>query len=651
MNEPRRAELLAWLKRYRGAVEEVAFFTGFTHPPLPLKTIEERADVLKRIIPQFRALGLCAGINHLATLGHLDENLENSLSEPWQHLTDISGSVSKSCYCSSDPRFLDYLRQAYVALAEARPEFIWVDDDVRMESHPAGVSQGCFCDLCVEKFSAETGRPWTREGLKAALSTGTRAARLALRRQWLEHNRTYIADLLSGIRDAVDSVDPGIKLGLMTGEISYSGYGFARWAESLTGKRGVEVKWRPGGGFYTDDQPAALLGKAHSIGRQVGLLPAPVVDVQSEHENFPYQRLKKSDRVFQTEIAAYIGAGCTGTALNCMGITPDPFDEYRPYFDGVNKHRRFFDKAVGTFGRSPCEGLWPVFTPDHVMIHQAEQGEWMTSGAWGGDMAIFNEWAEIGLPMSYTRQGAHIALLSGDSCLQFSKPDLIRLLSGSVMMDGAALERLNEMGLSDHTGFTVLNRKDRDTTEVLTKDPVNGKFAGWQRDCRPSFWPDPGYLLKPLFPGSRVIGETIDFTPVNHGPSSGVFENELGGRVAVVGYYPWKSVHSLAKSSQVRSLCRWLGRSRVPAYVGSYHKAALWCRRDGAGAPAILLVNASLDAVDGMRLLVRDVGTMLTLTRMDATTQRLTSPRLDPPYAVFELPRLSPWEAVLVARR
>jgi hypothetical protein len=354
MDESRRRDLLKFMKAYRGTVEEMAFFTGFTHPNLPLKTIEERAALLTHIIPQFKALGLCVGINHLATLGHLDENLENSLNEPYQHLVDLDGSLSKSCYCSADPQLQAYLRQAYVALARANPEFIWVDDDVRMESHPADLKFGCFCDFCMADFSKETGCSWNRETLRAAFNTASRDQRQALRRQWMEHNRTYIAKLLAGIREAVDSLNPAIKLGLMTAEISYSGYGFARWADSLGGQNGVEVKWRPGGGFYTDDSPGVMLGKAHSIGRQAALLPASLTDIQSEHENFPYQKLRKSETIFLDEIAAYIGAGCTGTALNVMGISQDPFDEYRPYFDRIKACRKFFDKAVDTFGRSPA---------------------------------------------------------------------------------------------------------------------------------------------------------------------------------------------------------------------------------------------------------------------------------------------------------
>ncbi|MBI2192776.1 MAG: hypothetical protein HYU36_12415 [Planctomycetes bacterium] len=283
-------ELLRYLTDFHDVVDDVAFFTGFTHPPLPLATIRAHAANMKPLLARFREAGFSAGINHLATLGHLDENLENSLRETWQHLVDIDGVVSKSCYCASDSQFLEYLRQAYRALAEAQPEFIWVDDDIRLESHQAGVTLACFCDLCLTDFSASTCKEWTREALREAFQRGPRESRLALRRQWLAHNRRYLARLLAHLRAAVDEVDPRIPLGLMTGETVYSGLGFDAFAQALAGPRSIEVKWRPGGGFYTDEVPSHLLAKAHSTGRQVSLLPPCIRDIQYEHENFPYQR-------------------------------------------------------------------------------------------------------------------------------------------------------------------------------------------------------------------------------------------------------------------------------------------------------------------------------------------------------------------------
>jgi len=653
MEEARLRDLLGLLDRYRDTVTEVACFTGATHPPLPEHVVRERASRLAEVLPRFRALGLSAGINHLATLGHMDENLPNSLREPLQRLVDIGGAESPGCFCASDPRMQDYLRACYTALAGARPDFIWVDDDVRLEGHNPRVGLACFCERCLADFSTQTGRTWSREALREAFRTGPQPERLALRRQWLAHNRAYITRVLDLVREAVDAADPAMPLGLMTGDIYYSGLAFDEWAAALGGPRAVEVRWRPGGGFYTDDAPLALLTKAHNMGRQVAQLPRGMRDIQYEHENFPYQVLRKSATIFGAETAAALGAGCTGVALNCMGITPDPFSEYEPCFAVTARLQGLYQRAADAFKRSPCEGVWPAWTRDH-MAGQAPGADWAEASPWGGDLAYPNEYAALGIPFAYAREGAAAALLSGDSVLDFTQEELRGLLAGGVLMDGPALARLHEADLGEHTGFAVAGIVPGDATEVFTADPVNGAFGGWRRDCRTSIWGQPTHLLRPLDPAARPLAEVIDFTPATLGICAGVYENRLGGRVAVLGYCPWASVSTLAKATQLKALCRWLSRDALPAVVASFHRAAVWCRRDAGGRPALMVLNASIDPVRDVALLVRGEWTGADVQVGPARPHRIHAANPEPgdgPCTRLILPPLGPWEPALVEMR
>ncbi len=641
----RRAEVLAMLATHRDAIDEVAFFTGYSHPPSPLAKLREQADILRDIIPAFKALGLRTGINHLATIGHLNENLEHSLNEPWTRMTDIDGHTAAGCYCPSDPAFRAYVAEVYIKMAETGPDFIWVDDDVRVQGN-GPVAKACFCDRCLARFAAETGQYRMRETLHTALNGPELPAQLAVRARWVAHNRGKLADLLTLIRTAVDTVNPTLQLGLMTGEIDYSGNGYDVWATALAGPNGLPVKMRPGGGFYTDDSPCGLIGKAHSIGRQVAPLPATLTEIQSEHENFPYQRLKKSVTIFLAEIAAYLGAGCTGTALNVMGISGDPFDEYIPLFDAVQAHRPFFDATVAACGRSTPEGLWSPNPPDAYAAANAG-GDWFTAPGWGTVHNFVQELSEIGLPLAYGPAGARVTLLAGDGMLALSREELLAALAGGVLLDGPALQHLHTLGLGEHTGFAIAGERRVDTQEVLTADALNGRFAGWMRDCRPSFWPVASYMLKPLSGSARPLSTLIDFAGVAYGPVSGVFENTLGGRVATFGYYPWTALQSLAKSSQVRAVCRWLSRDTLSAYLPGFHKAALWARRDATGNPALLVLNASIDAAAPLPLAVLGAPA-LRVTHMDGSTAPLPQTGTDGAYGLYAIDHLGPWQAALV---
>lgn len=681
---PRLAELLDYLANNPGTVDEVALFTQISGSALPLGTIQEHARRLKQVLPRFKALGLPAGINHLATVGHYDENLAHSLDEPWQRLVDISGEVSRGCYCASDSRVQEYIRQVYIALAETEPDFIWFDDDLRLEPHGSRVQYPCFCDACLAIFAQETGQSWTREALRKAFGgdwrhelavegeiatpsalamtgeiagqsalamTGERelSERLELRRRWLEHNRQYAARALAVMRAAVDEVNPELPLGFMTVEGSYSAYGMAEWAQALAGKKNLPVKCRPGGGYYTDRIPVESLAKAHWTGRQNAFLPSKVVDVQYEHENFPYQPPMKSQAVFRDEIAMALAVGCTGAAFNIMGLTRDPLGEFFPYLDEVRACRPFFDRLAATFQRSPNLGFWPGFTRDHSAALNPRQ-DWFATPLWGVDFSLFTELAEIGLPMAYEPQAAALAALNRTSVLDLPRTELLRLLAGGVMLDGPALVELEGMGLGEYTGFSVLGIKEEDTFETFSDDPLNGAYAGWQRDCHPSFHPDKAHRLAP-HPGARVLAELTDFEQVSQGPCAGVFENRLGGRVAVLGYYPWILLQSLAKSSQIKALFRWLSRARLPGYIASHARAALWCKADPAGRLAFLVINASLDPAPGLELLALTGGTELTWLRMHGREGALQAAGVDGSYYRYRLPELKPWEAVLLAQQ
>ena len=348
MPENRYRELLALFEKYKGVTDEITFFTSATHPPLPLEEIKRRCEILARRIPQAKALGYRAGINVLSTMGHHNENLPNSLSGDYTRVTDIDGNVSLGSFCPNDPRFQDYVRELYRLVAAANPDYIWIDDDVRLAGHmPVGLT--CFCDRCLAIFEQESGTKHTRASLKAGLFEGPAEPRLALRKAWLAHNRATIERLLALVERTVHEERPGLPLGFMSGERFYEGYDFDRWARVLAGPAGAPVYWRPGGGFYEDSSTGGLAGKSHEVGRQVSLLPPEVVSIQSEIENFPYHRLKKAAHITVLEAASHMAAGCTGAAFNVLSGNDEPLDEFEPLVAAIRDARPLFDLA----GKAP----------------------------------------------------------------------------------------------------------------------------------------------------------------------------------------------------------------------------------------------------------------------------------------------------------
>lgn len=632
--------LLDFFDAQPGVVDELAFFTSTTHPPLPLDVIERRAERLGQILPAVRQHGMRAGINVLSTMGHHEENLRNSLQTPWQRVRDPQGRECRGAFCAAHPELIGYARKIYTLMAQTNPDFIWVDDDVRLQGHGQAAFT-CFCDRCVEQFSHDVKREFSRESLVAAFSAGAFDERLKLRRRWLERNRQVIDNLLRNIEEAVHAVKPGLPLGFMTGDRFYEGYDFERWAKTLSGPGKAPVRWRPGGGFYSDETPTGMVSKAHDIGRQVSAVPADVVSIHSEVESFPYQRLRKSEQTTVSEAAAYMASGTTGSAFNVLTMQSDPLDEYVPLFRKIGGCRAFYAALQSSLGRSVALGIWPAWNHDLFSVVNAD-------GAWpaGGSMSLNEPYVlgEIGIPLCYDSRGATATALSGAAVLAFDQDALRRTFSGSVLMDVAAWQALKRLGLERWTGISGVEPVDHDATEVLTKHALNGRFAGWSRDCRQSFWHERAWNLTPAGAATEILARMADYGGADLGHCMTACTNELGGRVVVMSYFPWSQIHSLAKVSQLRAVCDWLSRDNLPAVVESFSKLALWCRQGKDGRQSLVLLNASLDPAKDVVVRWRTKTTTCRLHAMNGDARALAvggSGRV-------RLPELAPWNAYLL---
>lgn len=642
--EERFGEVISLFNKYRGVTDEITFFTSETHPPLPLEVFRARMKIVEKRMQTARENGYRTGINVLSTIGHHEENLENSLNGPYTHVTDIEGKVSKGSYCPNDQNFQIYIREIYKAMALANPDYIWIDDDIRLAGH-LPISLTCFCNQCLHVFEKEQGKKYTRESLKAAVNEGKAEDKLLVRNAWLQHNRNTIANLFKLIEETVHTLKPGLPLGFMTGDRFFEGYDFANWAQILAGKDRAPVMWRPGGGFYNDQIPADLAGKSHDIGRQVSTLPAQVLSIQSEIENYTYQRLKKSANITALEAASHIAAGCTGAAFNVLSFHDEPLTEYEPLIARLHEMRPFYDLLTARLGRSALSGVSVQWNKDSFSGGNLAEGNWFGAGAGIAGYEI----DEIGLPASYSAQSASVIKLKKDNINALSRKEIEEILSKGVYMDVDALRQLNERGFGDLTGFEVSGSHWMDRIEKMSNHALNGSFAGRKRDNRQSVYKSEAFDLRKTSDKAGVLAGLVDYAgnPVAD-CTMGVFENRLGGRVCVAGYYPWSSVHSLSKSTQMKSVFRWLSKDRLPGYIGSFHKINLWVRQPQEGRTALAFTNSSFDAARNVALMIHTTDETIRVYDMNCKETVIRADGKEGPYRRFVIPHVKAWEMQLV---
>jgi hypothetical protein len=486
----------------------------------------------------------------------------------------------------------------------------------------------------------------TRPEMGEWLNSGSREDQMKRRRLWLQAKRDTITRLFTVIEQTTHDVNPAIVLGFMTGERYADGYGFADQAKALAGPAGQEVRWRPGGGFYRDTTLTQLTEKAHQLGRQIALLPPSVVSIQSEIENFNYEALGKSVAANMAEVAAYIGAGCTGAALNIMNVYEDIVLEKSRLISTLAAHRPFFDRLAASQGRRPPQGIFTGWTIDSLSAVNLDS-DWF-GGPEGLNMHFADQWFEIGLPMAYAADSAQAVMWRGNAPYAFTSGQILAWLARGVYLDGPALEALNAMGYGDLTGFAVDHYENVDCIDELLEHELNGPQQGSMRDCRQSFWKCPCASLVPTTAGASPLARAVDYGGKTMASCCmGVFENRLGGRVCVSGYYPWEFVLSHAKAEQGRRIMRWLSRDSLPALVSSLHKVNLWTREKSDGNHVLTLFSQSLDTAQGLSVKIRTDRNRLLVTGMDLQEHIVQATGQDGPYRLFVLPDLKPWQLML----
>ncbi|AZN41466.1 hypothetical protein [Paenibacillus albus] len=589
-SEDQFQELLTFLLRHRECVDELTLFTEYWHHGyFPLEDFAERCDILKNRMDRLRSHGFRnVGINMLCTLGHMPEAWDWLSELPFQGAVGWDGKVASCSFCPNSLEFRAYIAHKYTMAARAKPEFIWLDDDLRLFG--IGVDYACFCDTCIRIYNVSHQFAYTRESLVGALNSPEGKP---LRERWVQQNIDTIASLLQHIAETVHLVDPQIELGLMTVSLNistYTGADYEKWFTALN-----SMKARPGGGFFDDAKPFGFVRKAHEVNRQIAHYPDTVSDIQYELENFPYHRLSKSVHIAMLECTVAIASGTHGVAFNVLKGEEGSLAEFHEIMDAIEANKPLWTEMDRIAGNFVNVGLYPALSP----LYEARRN--VDSGSWFEPISVDNApnvyiLSEIGIPLSMDADQSCVTVLSGNMAEGYTTEELIAMLSRGVLMDGKTVEILSTQGLGEYCGVSIQETYDNGVFERFAPDPINSGFILENRDARNSMSKEKGYVLKPLIDEVRVLSRLISYTKEELGPTSTLYENTLGGRIVVQGYVPWQLIHSGVKRTQLLRICDWLSYDRLPVVIDRCLKVVPFFKQaeDGSGW-FLLLLSGSFD--------------------------------------------------------
>lgn len=634
------AHLLSVIERWKNAVDEIAFFIDYSHHGYyPLEEYEALMPHLKSRMQALRDAGVpSVGINILCSIGHLDEGFDWLTRPPFQTVVGHDGATSLSCMCVRAPEYMPYLKAKYTILAQAEPDFIWVDDDIRMRNH--AVEFPCFCHNCVETFNRRVNGAYTRESLVKALDSDSTGE---LRRAFLQYNNEALQNVLNAIREAVHAVNPAIRLGLMTINLPGNTYSLAD-QEGYLKVLGAEMI-RPGGGFYTDEQPTLLIDKAVHTSFQ-NAYAEDIPDNQYELEDFP-DPTRKSVHMHLLEFATAFMAGCNGIAVDNVILQHMPYE----LMDAFADTRPMWEHMVEAMKGMSLRGYYPVFVPDCEAAPNITHS--IFSNGAGEDFNREMSLTKAGMAWASAQKDAEVAVISGDMMAAVPDENIPELFSRGVLMDTDALKHLIARGYGELAGCVPGKGYHSGLVERYTKHPVNGEAAGILRNVYMNFWDRNGITIHALEPmeGATVMSTFESITGAECGVASVAYENNLGGRVAVLGYFPWTFLEVPGKRDSLPALMNWLAKDRYPVMVeGSRHIVPMLRTPEDKKGFVLWLINASFDQSASMR--VRIDASCSCLCAYDVYGQKVDVPAdaisSENGFTYINLDSVGAWNAVLL---
>lgn len=634
---------LELFERHPAVVDDIWFSSDYGFPDL--ETIEKNSRAMAAAAKRARDAGIGASLQISNTIGHGDYNRACSFNGiHWQKTVGHDGVVTDYGNCPRDPDFLDYIRRSTQRYASWRPDAVWIDDDLRMNSHhPA--DWACFCPRCIAGFSARTGREWERGELVRAINDPDDAS---VRQAWTEYNCDGLLSLMAAIVEAVQSVSPETRIGLQhaTPEwVSYSGFDFfpkvASLVQRMTGRKMLS---RPGGGYYTDHAPMGMVDKALGINFSIGRFGDTVEDFRPEIESFHHTIFNKTPRGLAVESTLDLAYGCNALsyAIMMMGNEePDAFEDIFRCFDRwlplwkeyVDHNRDARPAGVGVWYGDQCRRM-------------LEKGE--APFQWAGiQFGGLNLLAATGLPMTYELGHAGAVLLHESMAENISAAELRQLLTGGVIMSGGALAALNRRGFGEMTCVAAEPMEEADCCEQMTEDPLNGGFAGRPWMMTSIAENSRSYRLTPASASARVIGRYLHRRTQRSdgaGPSAVLTPTPYGGRLAVFGYYPWEPVVNTAKWHQLLAVADWASAGRMPALSKTPARAVIIPRTEASGLlRSVAVLNPSIDDLSKLTLALCNPGGEHAVW---AVPGKKTPVGLNqtPEGFLVDIPPMAPWE-------
>jgi hypothetical protein len=599
-----KAEITADLRRLQQdcGVTDVAFMLPL-HPQEAKPSMDKPMrlrDLFLEMREPLRGSGLRVGILLQSLIGH-----GTPTDAKFQRITTAAGTA-KNSFCPLDPDFKNYIRQAVATVTATRPDFLLVDDDFRL-SHG---DFGCFCPLHLAAFNKVVEGHFTRESLMQTLRREDAESR-RLGSAWESVRLASLASLAQAIREEINSVDPDLPCGFCAcGEMNVT----VPLAKILAGRKPPFI--RINNAWYLENDGRGLLGRVYWMAAQMEAFKE-VPELLSESDTYPQNRYCTPARALNGQITLSLLYGTTGAKLWVTRLR-----EYEP--DSGLAYREVLQRNTKRYAE--LRRLYPSVRWDEPATPLPSQPVSIWNPADLGRQRFVKNWAadvvgHMGIPCRVTSgAGADVKtlMLTGPEVAFFTDAELKSFLSRGLLLDGPAAEQLCQRGFAELLGVEVQTPSGwRADFERMNEQTVNGSAAGKLINIS-ALLPGSAVRLSARTPRVQALSSLyrvpsyLSSEESLVGPGLTLFENPLGGRVAVfaaaMSFTPFMNE---IRREQLISVLGWLNRAPLPVVVVSdvdiYARHGVLASEEGGGE-LLCIFNLNMDSLPELRLRVSNPG-------------------------------------------
>ena len=543
----------------------------------------QQGEIYKKFSDRLAEMGLRCGILVQCTIGHgYPLNEQNS----FQDFVPLNGEKPYGTVCPYDKDFQAYLTESFKTLASYNPQVIMVDDDFRLMNRQA---DGCACPLHLAAFEKRTGKRLERADLYKILCDTKHADNAAYVDAYVDTVKESLLESARAMRAGIDAVDPKMK-GIFC--LCGASTEFASDIATILAGEGNPPTVRVNNGNYTPAGPRYISYAAMRMAQQVAYLDERVKVVLAETDTCPQNRYSTGAYSLHSHFTLSILEGAAGAKhwiTRLSTYEPESGEAYRKVLGKYNGYYETLSALVPTLQFDGCR--IPLHsTPKYTFPHSDSKDAWS-----------YCVLERLGLPLYFSKKDGGAAFLDDTAADGFSDAEIKKMLSGTVVLSGAAAKALEERGFSHLTGVKAREWNGVQITGEMIGLGIDRKTARQQKamelipakgaeETSTHYHLKGGKEIVPLFPGCVY------------------FENEKGGKCITFSGTPNTPFHyaqafSFLNQSRKAQFVKLLSRAgNLPLYYVGDEEVYFKYAKGDDGCGYGFLFNIGTDPIEEIRL-------------------------------------------------